>query len=256
MIGRYELKFPVTAEQKQLVLAQARHALRPDIHGAGASYRISSMYFDTEDLSAYWEKLDGEEVRRKYRLRYYSVDESPSARARDAFMEIKHRIANVLFKERVRLTDDGANAILQDPRQLTKLSTHVYKQQDHRSPIAHIQRVATECNLIGANVISYLREAWEGTVDHRLRLTFDTKCHVYPPPCYLDVTSDRGIPLVSANAIIMEIKFDHAIPRWLRDIVSQLGLQLERISKYSTGINVSGRYDHFLRGPRPRTNAR
>lgn len=126
MQGRYELKFPMPVTGKAGVVEAAKHALLPDPHGVGAVYRVSSTYFDSPDLSAYWEKVDGERVRKKFRLRYYAVEgEAGAETATGAFMEIKHRINNTVFKERVKLTDAGATAILTDAAELARLPEHL-----------------------------------------------------------------------------------------------------------------------------------
>ena len=39
------------------------------------SYFIRSLYFDDEDSKAYYEKIDGVEYRKKYRIRIYNLDD-------------------------------------------------------------------------------------------------------------------------------------------------------------------------------------
>jgi len=38
--------------------------------------------------------------------------------------------------------------------------------------------------------------------------------------------------------VVMEIKFDHAIPRWMRDIAVAQGPRLQRFSKYVAGTEA------------------
>ena len=96
--------------------------------------RVSSVYFDTPGLSAYWEKLDGEKIRKKFRLRYYSIDAPGSIQVSSAFMEIKHRLNNLVLKERVALTDEGAQAILQDAGQLACIEEHITLKDLEKNP--------------------------------------------------------------------------------------------------------------------------
>ncbi len=233
------MKYLITAAQRERFLSAAKSGLQEDPHGRSAVYRVSSQYYDSANLSAYWEKLDGEAVRKKFRLRYYSTDESDNPRVSAAFMEIKHRIDHTVYKERVRLTDDGANDILSDARALVELDKFVVeKDQSKQSTINAIKRAAQSHGFSAVNVISYLREAWEGLVDRRLRLTFDASCQALAPDAYLDVNANRGRHIIPADMVVMEIKFDHAIPRWMRDIAVAQGPRLQRFSKYAAGTEA------------------
>jgi hypothetical protein len=238
---RYELKFPIDAAIKDAILARGRHALSADAHGMDAIYRVSSQYFDTRDFACYREKIDGERARRKFRLRYYTIDPNGDPPVRDAYLEIKHRINNTVYKERIRLTDHGASAILADTSQLRSIEQHAHAAELGKAvTIDAIKRAAAVPGFHAVHVISYLREAWEGSVDRRARLTFDAGCRVYRPDAYLDAGGLTGTPIVAPDRLIAEVKFDHAVPRWLRDIVAELGLKARRFSKYASGVEALG----------------
>jgi hypothetical protein len=237
--GRYELKFPIGQVERHAVLQSARPALTEDPHGQNAIYRVSSLYFDTADLSAYWEKIDGEAARRKFRLRYYSVDAGDEPAARTAFMEIKHRIDNTVFKERVRMTDEGANAVLRDATELRRLGEHVAGDDRRKlATIDAIERQASRPGFAAVVVVTYLREAWIGRRDRRLRWTFDSCCRAVVPAAYADVGIQAGTPFVADDRVIMEVKFDHAIPLWARDALMRHGIQLRRFSKYGEAVQA------------------
>ena len=123
MIGehRYELKFLVDAAAKNGLLDRAREGLIPDEHGEEGVYRVSSLYFDSPDRAAYWEKLDGVRNRAKYRLRYYGNDPL----GKTSFMEIKHRFDQTVFKERVPLTVGSLEKLFGDPEAIRSLHEHV-----------------------------------------------------------------------------------------------------------------------------------
>ena len=236
--ARYELKFPISLAQKLKFVKEVCPGVVADTNGVCATYRVSSMYFDTADLRAYWQKMDGEAVRSKIRLRYYTAAAENQPRIQTAFMEIKHRLNDLVLKERVQLTDEGANTILADVRELVDLDRHVIANipPAARTTVERIQRAASAPNFSAVNVISYLREAWEGSVDRRLRLTFDSSCQAYAPQSYLDVAFNCGTRILREGEFIMEVKFDEAIPRWIRDLVARNGLHLQRFSKYAYGV--------------------
>ena len=237
MEGRFELKYVIDSKQRAKFLHRVQDSLIPDPHGVNAIYRVSSVYYDTHDFSAYWEKVDGEGVRRKYRLRYYSMDES-TLEMSAAFMEVKHRIHNTVYKQRVRLTIDGAKTILDDDRKLIRLNEFLFPGvQPDLAAIADVERAA-QAGLEGKATITYLREAWMGVVDDRLRLTFDSRGQSYSPSQYAAVNGNSGQAFMPSNQIIMEVKFNRAIPRWIRDALNDCGLVLQRFSKYAAGVET------------------
>ncbi len=237
---RFEFKFLIDAKQKKRVLDSVRHALREDPNGQSAVYRVSSQYFDTKGLSAYWEKLDGEAVRKKFRLRYYSIDGDGNPRVKNAFMEIKHRVNQGVYKERVRLTDEGAETILSNGKSLQSIDEYVQENNGQDlATINEVKRAASQPGFSAIHVITYLREAWLGRVDRRFRLTFDSACQVLNPTEFLAVESSLGQGIASNGTIVMEIKFDHSVPRWMRSVAATEGLQLRRFSKYATGVDVA-----------------
>lgn len=234
---RYELKFPISLAVKKQILERFQHALVQDKNGLNACYRVSSQYFDSPDLTAYREKLDGERVRKKYRLRYYTRGEGEHVEISAAFMEIKHRINNTVYKERVRLRIEGAEAILADSRQLRQIHEHVVDEdQEKKATMESIFRAASVPGFSRVNVITYMREAWEGEIDSRLRITYDTKCRVLLPEQYFLVGSSTGRLIIPGEQTLMEVKFNHAIPRWVRDVIGKFGISLRRFSKYAAGV--------------------
>lgn len=237
MIGRYELKYIIDSATRASFLREAQHGLIADPNGQNAIYRVSSVYFDTPDFSAYWEKLDGEGVRRKYRLRYYTPD-SADQEIGTAYMEIKHRVQNTVYKQRVQLTEAGALAILNNGQELAEISKHVAPTANlDLAAIADIERAAQH-GLEAKTTITYLREAWLGSVDDRLRLTFDSQGQTYSSDAFARVDSNSGQNFMPDDQIIMEVKFNQAIPRWIRDVLVKQQLVLHRFSKYAAGVAI------------------
>jgi len=249
LFERYELKFVISVERKNKSLEAALPGLMKDPHGTNAQYRVSSLYFDSPDLECYYEKLDGIERRRKFRLRYYgeiNKDGEDVWNNRTAFLEIKHRIANSVFKERVQLSSEGAQQILKQG-DLALLGDCVDpKDKNKSSTINTVIRSAICGHYAPITVISYKREAWMGTSDDRLRVTFDKLCQAYVPENYLEVSRGIGAPLIPGNYVVMEVKFNRAIPRWIRDIILQQRLQVRRFSKYAQGLEALSKVSNLL----------
>src|ERR1041385_3014027 len=78
-----EVKFLISPTLAEQICAWARDRLPPDPYGVGVcgdSYRVSSLYFDTEDLAVFHRR--GSFARSKYRIRRYGAGDS-------AFLERK-----------------------------------------------------------------------------------------------------------------------------------------------------------------------
>jgi hypothetical protein len=244
LTSRYELKFLVTASQKERFLEAARQGLAEDPHGSQAVYWISSLYFDTPWLGAYWDKLDGVRVRKKFRLRRYALRADGRLEWSGAFMEIKHRRNNTIYKERVQIREAAVEAILADPTELTRLDRHLDGadkleacRQD-RATLDAITRAAAEPGFRATAVVCYRREAWLGVVDPRLRVTFDSGCRACEPMVGMGVELWDGQPILRPDLLVMEVKFDRAIPVWIREIVAAQGLRQQRISKYAASVDA------------------
>lgn len=118
-----ETKFVGTADQEELVISWLRHVCLPDpVHPEAV---VSSLYYDTPRLDSYHEKIDGDFIKTKCRLRWYDPDVAADPGRRTAFLEIKHKIGQGRRKSRNRIVLDRdwlATAALDHPRFLEILS--------------------------------------------------------------------------------------------------------------------------------------
>lgn len=238
MKGRYELKFLVTAAQRDGVLTACGERLRPDPYGAGGTYRVNSQYFDTPRLRWYWEKVEGVDPRRKVRLRWYGDATSAEALAEAAaFLEIKHRRGDQILKERVRLLPQAAAALLEDAELLRDLEPWTAPEADPGTR-AQLVRDANLLNLQAINVISYRREAYLGQLEAGLRLTFDHAVQALRPGAWSQAPAGAGQALLPAGLLVMELKFDAGLPSWARSAIVSQSARLQRFSKYARGVEA------------------
>jgi len=74
-----------------------------------------------------------------------------------------------------------------------------------------------------------------------LRITFDKNLRFYDKPnmssLYQDTDLEPGLP----NHFVLEIKFNNGYPKWLQNIVQELGLIRRSVSKYTICIDSSNR---------------
>jgi len=240
MITRYEIKFRINHQQKVAFLDAARFGLEEDPHGDNACYRVTSVYFDAPELDFYWEKVEGIAIRTKLRLRYYGeLTPGQGLGDRPCFLELKHRIKDCVYKDRVRLTPGGAQKILEDNDNLRYLERFaIDPSPNDLKAIETMRRLHAAKLLRGTNTISYFREAWIGSVDNRLRITFDQMARTLNPELFDHAGPHTGLPIIPPAHYILEVKFNEAFPRWVRDIVADQQLYPRRFSKYAAGIET------------------
>ncbi len=128
--SRVERKYVLPQPRTRSAGAWLRHACRPAPQYATGA--VSSCYFDTPNLDAYYESADGSLDKAKVRLRWYDEPSPPAADAAGpdadaemtAFLELKGRRGAESWKRRMPITlprDAGGAPVLPGPAQLTDL---------------------------------------------------------------------------------------------------------------------------------------
>ena len=131
--SRVERKYVLPQPRTRSAGAWLRHACRPAPQYATGA--VSSCYFDTPNLDAYYESADGSLDKAKVRLRWYDDPLPPAADAAGpdagaemtAFLELKGRRGAESWKRRIPITlpragaHGGALPVAPSPAQLTDL---------------------------------------------------------------------------------------------------------------------------------------
>lgn len=129
-ISSYELKFTLPPESSTLVVAWLRAHCRPD--RTHPENTVSSIYYDTPDWRHLREKANGDYLKTKLRLRWYSHGapgrEDAAPESRQAYAELKQKIGSQRQKQRIEVSQDvdwlehaplNAAALLNLPAHLT-----------------------------------------------------------------------------------------------------------------------------------------
>ena len=201
----------------------------PDKHSKNdGRYKLASLYYDSPKLNCYWEKVNGDRFRRKLRIRHYESTADLKG-STPVFVEIKQRIGMVTQKRRAILRYDQALQLCND-RVIPK-----YARED-KSVIEDIYSFVWQYNLQPVTIIRYDRQAFMSRDwDQGLRVTFDTKIRSQDHP--LGLQTDTGnLPIISENQVIMEIKVNEQIPRWLTEMIAAHNFHTAGFSKYCRGI--------------------
>ncbi len=234
--SRYELKYVITEEQRHRLAEFLLDYMQPDVMGDDLGrYNITSLYYDTAEYKAYWDKIEGHKFRRKVRVRVYGnqtiTEETPS------FAEIKQRRNKTLQKKRVKMPLAAAQALCGAGRTIETATATATEQ----AVIEEIQYLYYTLQLQPACVVSYDRQAFNGSqFDPGLRVTFDVNLRgrTYDLNLLSSGHAENHF-FIPPGWCILEIKVNYRVPLWLTDIIAQQRCTLRRVSKYCAALEQS-----------------
>lgn len=214
---RHEYKHEITEADRLALRARLQAVAQPDGNGSGGLYQIRSLYFDNLEDTALREKIDGVNLREKFRLRYYNGDSSFIR------LEKKSKVNGLCRKQGETLSAAEAAALL--------MGDTAWMLTSSRPLIEELYTKMKLGGLFPKTLVDYTREAFvfpAGNV--RVTLDYDIRTGLYGtdflnPAC---ITIPAG-----SSPIILEVKWDAYLPDIIRDAVSLRGCRAAAFSKYA-----------------------
>lgn len=218
---RYELKYIITLEQKEKILAASEPYMEIDKYGRST---ISNIYYDTDSYLLIRRSIDKPIYKEKLRIRSYGKASPDST----VFVELKKKYKDVVFKRRLSL---------QKKQAIDWLSGD--KHPDNYSQIAKEIDCFMEFygKLSPTVFLSYEREAYYSKKGTDFRVTFDDNILCRQEDLSLESDS-YGTPLLPKGKVLMEIKCSGGIPIWMTDILSKEKIYKTPFSKYGTAYKT------------------
>lgn len=216
MLSRHEEKYILDYRQYLMLRNRAMAVLTPDENALDGSYVITSLYFDDPLDTALYEKLDGLQEHSKFRLRTYGCSSEVIK------LERKDKQGIMTKKISARVPIEMLPALEGSNMDLAQFSGAAYD----------LAAQMTAQGLQRSIAVRYRREAFcfPGS---DLRLTFDTELQALRPD--LESLTDptlSGVPVLPANQVIMEIKYNDYLPSFVRKLTNVSCKQLS-VSKYA-----------------------
>jgi SPX domain protein involved in polyphosphate accumulation len=230
---RHELKYHISESKAEAIAQFIKPYLQRDryckLHRSG-DYPIVSLYLDSGDLQLCKESLGGHKNRFKLRIRSYT-DEPDYPR----FLEIKRRINTIIMKSRARVMDRDV------PTLLAGLPLPPQNYTADTETISQFQLYMNNIRAGPAVLVRYTRQAYEGGLENRVRVTFDRELayHITSLP---EVRLTGGVwqrNSFTLGGVILEVKFTAHYPVWLSRMVKHFNLRQQSISKYASSIRES-----------------
>ena len=231
--SRYEFKYLLDAELCARIEEEISAFMRYDGYAheeLGNAYIVRSLYFDDPSRTHYYEKIDGQLDRKKYRLRTYAHDDDGVV---PIFLEMKGRYNQRVYKRRARIAREELGAFL-DPLKLASIA-----QGDSSEFLEGFLFSSLRRRLAPVVLVDYIRRPYVSDYDMNFRVTFDSELRA----CATDKLFPDATPswnLCEPGRTIVEIKFNRRIPAWFHRIVQAYGLRRLSISKFCRGMEVNG----------------
>jgi SPX domain protein involved in polyphosphate accumulation len=225
-VARFERKYLLSLDQYYRLrngivpFAERDHYSRV----AGGAYLVRSIYYDTRDFRAWYEKEDGDFGRIKLRIRAYT---DRKERCDTVSVEIKTKQGNAMVKYSTRVDAE---------EYWEYVKTGTWPSVADNMTLNEFERLRHVRQLVPVCLVQYRREGFAARDGSPVRLTVDH-----------EVESTRASWLFPRSPIlkphrpkrpIFEVKTRAGEPEWLRGIVRKHTLKLAANSKYWQGIEI------------------
>jgi len=217
IVTRYELKFYLKKKDAELLACQMDELFETDPY---SPYELISVYFDSYDNQALIEKLGGDPLRQKYRLRSYRGFKCYK-------LEIKERLWNKIRKVSWFIPEEIARCLVEE--EMDPVLEYIKKDPGLSLLIWHRFYNGVR-PVIGTY---YWRKAWQWPFN-RVRVTIDENIGGFHN---FEAIFDDNIPVLSkdvlpSDLVVLEIKFNNFFPEAYLSVFRCLPKVYSSISKY------------------------
>ncbi len=214
---RHEWKHELNQADYLTLRMRLRAVMQPDPHAVDGKYFIRSLYFDTPSDKALREKLDGVNMREKFRIRYYNGDTSFLS------LEKKSKINGLCAKESCRISAAEA--------ELLCAGETGWMLQSGRPLCQELYSKMRGQQLGPKTIVDYTREPFlypAGNV--RVTIDYDIRTGDFRT----DFLNPDTLTMPAGQApILLEVKWDEYLPDIIRDTVTIPGRHASAFSKYA-----------------------
>lgn len=214
---RHEWKHRINYSDMLELRSRLSAVMKKDEHAVDGVYQIRSLYFDTLFDKALREKIDGVNIREKFRIRFYNGDTS------FVILEKKSKINGLCAKDSCKITKEEAQKIVNgDFSWMMKSKRPLCKELYFK--------IMTQ-GLKPKTIVDYIREPFvfePGNV--RVTIDYNIRTGVFRT----DFLNMDTITLPAGDSfIILEVKWDEYLPTIIKDAVSVKGRSASAFSKYA-----------------------
>lgn len=228
--NRHEIKFVIDWRQYLSIKKEIQRYCRVDkyVPERQENYRITNLYYDSPDMQSYMESTDGDQIKRKIRLRSYSNTDC-------VFIELKEKYGQILSKKRFMTSLEKAYQFMNSSDVEGVFGTRL--PENEKSTLREIGYITQRFKMRPKVVVSYIRQPFVSIYDYNTRVTFDYDVRFRDYDLCVEKTGG-GKRLLPSENFIMEVKYNNSQPRWLIPILNRYNVKLQKMSKYAESIDV------------------
>ena len=233
--SRYEFKYLLPFKKAVQIENEIKNFMILDKNASknkNKNYFVRSLYFDNKIYSNFYEKVDGMETRKKFRIRVYSPNEKSKS---PIFLEMKGRVNQRTYKLRTEIDKKHISYFLNNEN-LDYLSK-VYSNQNN--VVNHFIYDSLKKQIKPKVLVDYDRRAYFNRFGLLFRLTFDNNI-LSSPSSELFNKKLLNLKETRAGFTILELKFERSIQPWFHRIIQNYNLSRMSISKFAIGMEKSG----------------
>jgi hypothetical protein len=215
---RHEYKYLISYVDYFNVIEKIKQLMIHDKHGTEDSYVVTSLYLDDLVYSGATDKAFGNEVHKKYRIRHY---DDPNKKK----LELKYKVGEVSTKTSTLINDEVYQAIVRSE------SNDLFNYFDNELIRLYTLDLLKH-HLKPTMYMEYKREAYKDSLDN-IRITFD---HSLCGERYYDESGTIDYQLMGSDKLILEVKYEHFIPKEIHQILKKITIDHIAYSKYFMGF--------------------
>lgn len=214
---RHEWKHVLNLSDMFVLRQRLRAVMEHDPHAVDGKYHIRSLYFDNLDDKALREKVDGVNMREKFRIRLYNFNTAVinlEKKSKQNGLGTKYS-ARLTAEEAQKIVDGDIDWMLGADRPLVRELYCKMRYQGMRPK----------------TIVDYTREPFifrAGNV--RVTLDYDIRTGLHST----DFLNPEAVTVPAGDApILLEVKWDEYLPSIIRDLVSVPDRCVGSFSKYA-----------------------
>lgn len=214
---RHEVKHEINISDMITIRQRLSAVAYSDPHTIDGKYFIRSLYFDNISDKALREKVDGVNIREKFRIRYYNGNTSI------IHLEKKSKVNSLGNKQSAPLSAEQAQSIVDGKTDWMLDSEYPL--------IRELYSKMTTQGMEPKTIVDYTREPFifpagnvRVTIDYNIRSGM--RC--------TDFLNPECVTVPVTDSVILEVKWDAFLPDIIRDAVSLADRREGAFSKYAT----------------------
>ena len=219
-INRHEFKYVLDYSSYFSMCSKLSKLLKKDTHGDNGKYKVRSLYFDSINNIDYNTKMSGDFDRKKIRLRIYdSKDMKAKLEMKIKKDDYMRKISLIISKE------DAYKLINLDYSVLLKYFSYDSASIIYKTMILGSYRPVS---MVEYERVAFLYERYN------TRITFDM--NIKSSECNFDLFDKNPVYQdIISNKIILEVKYNEKLMKFIKDILVPYNLNRVAVSKYCMG---------------------